>query len=73
MTTYTYMISYINRYGVYTRVGFGSEDKMFEAATRVDREGGELLNASREVWEEIKGVARFIRIDRYSMGVPVVE
>lgn len=73
MTTYTYMISYINRYGVYTRVGFDSENKMFDAAARVDREGGELLNASREVWEEIDGVAHFLRTESYRLGVPTAE
>ena len=70
MTTYTYHITYITRYGTRERVGMGTEEQMFASALQVDREGGELLSAVREVWEVREGRAHFLRFEPYRNGVP---
>lgn len=70
MTTYTYSITARTRLGRFYKAGFGTEAKMFEAAVAIDREGGELLSAVREVWEEANGIAHFLRVEPYRMGQP---
>lgn len=73
MKTYTYAISGYDAAGHYFRCGMGSEEQMFHMALTISLEGGELLSAVREVWEEIGGVAHFLRTEPYRMGAPVAE
>ena len=67
MTTYTYHITYITRYGTRERVGMGTEEQMFASALQVDREGGTLIEA---VWEVREGRAHFLRFEPYRNGKP---
>lgn len=73
MIDYTYTISTINRFGIHQRIGFGSEEQMFAACIALDREGGELLSAVREVWDVRDGIARCVAIQPYYAGVPQVQ
>lgn len=73
MIDYTYTISTINRFGIRQRIGFGSEEQMFAACVALDREGGELLSATREVWDVYDGVAHFLRMEPYYAGKPQVQ
>lgn len=73
MTTYTYSLTARTNTGRSYKMGVGSETALFNAAVAIDHEGGELLSAVREVWEEIGGVARFLRAEPYRMGIPVTE
>lgn len=73
MMTYTYALSGYDAAGRYFRCSMGSEEQMFRTALAISSEGGELLSAVREVYEEINGVAHFVRIETYRMGFPVVE
>lgn len=70
MTTYTYTLSYRSRTGSFVRVGFNSEARMFDCAAEIDRNGGELLDAVREVWEVREGRAHFLRVEHYRNGKP---
>ena len=70
MTTYTYHITYITSYGTRERVGMGTEEQMFASALQVDREGGTLIEAVREVWEVREGRAHFLRFEPYRNGKP---
>jgi hypothetical protein len=70
MTIYTYHITYRSRTGAFKRVGMNTEALMFDAAVQVDREGGELLSAVREVWEVREGHAHFLRFEPYRNGKP---
>jgi len=73
MTLYTYSLTAYTARGNFYKAGYGSESDFFKAAVAIDREGGELLSAVREVWEESGGIAKLLRIESYSMGFPVVE
>ena len=73
MTTYTYSLTACTNTGHFYKMGVGSEAALFDAAVAIDRKGGELLSAAREVWEEIGGIARFLRAEPYRMGIPVAE
>lgn len=73
MTTYTYSLTARTNTGRFYTMGVGSEAALFEAAVAIDREGGELLSAVREVWEQTDSVARFLRAEPYRLGVPVAE
>jgi hypothetical protein len=70
---YTYSLTARTATGHFYNMGFGCEPELFQAAVAIDREGGELLSAVRDVWEEIGGVARFLRAEPYRMGIPVTE
>lgn len=73
MFTYTYSISTRTRYGTFQKIGFGTEEQMFAAAVQVDHEGGELLDAVREVWEVREDVAHFVRFEHYRNGRPIAD
>lgn len=73
MTTYTYSLTARTNTGRFYTMGVGSEAVLFDAAIAIDCEGGELLSAVREVWEQADGVARFLRAEPYHMGVPTAE
>lgn len=73
MTTYTYSLTARTNSGRSYKMGVGSEAALFNAAVTIDREGGELLSAVREVWEQTDGMARFLRAEPCRMGVPVAE
>lgn len=73
MTTYTYSLTVRTNSGRSYKMGVGSEAALFDAAVAIDREGGELLSAVREVWEQTDSVARFLRAEPYRLGVPVAE
>ena len=73
MTTYTYSLTACTNTDRFYKMGVGSEAALFDAAVAIDREGGELLSAVREVWEQADGVARFLRAEPYRMGIPVAE
>lgn len=68
MITYTYSLTARTNTGRFYKESVGSEAALFSAAVAVDREGGELLSAVREVWEETDGVARFLRVEPYAGG-----
>ena len=73
MTTYTYHITYTTRTGRFERVGMGTEEQMFASALQVDREGGTLIEAVREVWEVREGRAHFLRFEPYRNGRPIAD
>ena len=73
MKTYTYTLSGYDAAGHYFRCSTGSEEQMFHMALAVSLEGGELLSAVREVYEEVNEIVHFIRTEIYHMGIPVAE
>jgi hypothetical protein len=70
MTTYQYSATYADKYGFVQCVGFGSEQALFDFAVAIDREGGSLLSADREVYEVANGYAHLTRLEPYFMGKP---
>ena len=71
--TYTYSISYYDNNGHFSKVGMGTEEQMFATALEIDRQGGELRTAVREVWEQTDGIIRLVKIQPYKMGKPTDE
>jgi hypothetical protein len=71
MTVYTYSLSYIDNRNHFNKVGMGTEEQLFDTAVALDRQGAELIEAVREVWEQVDGIARFIKAQPYKMGKPV--
>ena len=69
--TYTYSISFIDNRGHFSKVGMGTEEQMFETALEIDRQGGELRTAVREVWEQTNGIVHLVKIQPYKMGKPI--
>lgn len=71
MTDYIYSITYTDKYGRFEKVSCGTEEQMFEIALAVWEEDGNLLSASREVYETANGYAHCVRIEPYRMGKPI--
>lgn len=71
MTVYTYSLTYIDNRNNLVKVGMGTEERLFDTAVALDKQGMELTEAVREVWEQTDGVARLIKVQPYRMGKPV--
>lgn len=72
MTEYGFSLTYTDKYGCFNKASCGTEEQMFEIALAVWKEGGNLLSASREVYEVSDGYAHLTRLDSYFMGKPQV-
>lgn len=70
---YTYSLGGYDAAGRFFKIGVGTEEQMFRVALAINLDGGELISAVREVWEEVNGLAHLLRIEPYRLGSPVTE